>query len=73
MDIGIDQLMAVVRQLPAGQLNRLKRELGVLAVPLSKTKKVSLEKLLLSGPCMSGAQVKEFSDIRSRLTSWRTE
>jgi len=70
-DIEFDQLVKVVKKLPAGQWTKLKTEVEQAAISSSQRKK--LEKLLLSGPTFSKKQLEKVIAVRKALVQWRTK
>lgn len=74
VDIGFEQLVQAIRQLPASKIMQLKAELSE-KVPASKKSEsnADFQKLLLSGPVMDAKQYEEYKDIRSRINKWRTK
>lgn len=73
VDIGFDQLLKAINQLPAAKIVQLKAELS--------TKKVSnnthvhsgdFQKFLLNGPVMDDHQYEGYKETRNRLNKWRT-
>lgn len=70
IDIEIDQLLKIVRELPAGKLMRLKAEMDK-EVNVSKTND-ELENLLLKGPVATEEQIRVIEDNRKAINGWRT-
>lgn len=72
LNIGIEELLRLIKQLPANQLAKLK-----VGINESKIKNVethsSFQKLLLNGPIMNGEQKGVFPKIHDRINSWRTK
>ena len=74
VDIGFEQLIQAIKQLPASKIMQLKAELEE-KVPASKVSKSNADflKLLLSGPVMDDKQYEEYKDVRNRINKWRTK
>ena len=69
VDIGFDQLIHMVKQLPRKQLNQLLSEVNKPSQPVAKNE--DLKKLLLSGPTFSEEQIQTIYKTREELTKWR--
>ncbi len=72
LDIDYNQLLNLIKQLPATQLLKLKTELDENDSQ-EKPKKASsdFQKLLLNGPVMSDEQYNTFTENRERMNQWR--
>ncbi len=70
VDIGFDQLLKIVKTLPAGQLKQLKAEIEKEA---KSDKPVDLEKLLLNGPTATKKQLDTIGKNRKAINQWRTK
>ena len=68
MDIGLDQLIQAIKQLPAKQLLKLKAELNKSAS--SKTEKEDFKKFLLQAPVFTEDQVALMEDARKNINKW---
>jgi hypothetical protein len=70
VDIGFEQLLEIVRNLPGEQLDRLKEEIE----KNKKTKNVSVDKesFLLSGPVFTDEQIEDIIEARKTINKWRT-
>jgi hypothetical protein len=71
VDIGFDQLIHMVKQLPRKQLEKLLTEVSRLPRPVAKSG--DLKSLLLSGPTFSEEQLQDIYKTREALTKWRTK
>lgn len=71
IEIGYDQLVKLVKQLPKKQWTRLKSEVEKNEVP-SDTKSDMLT-LLLNGPTFSKKQLDEVAKARKEINQWRTK
>ena len=71
MEIGLDQLIQAIKQLPAGQLLMLKAEINGTAV--SKTEKEDFKKFLLQAPVFTEDQIALMEDARKSINKWGTK
>lgn len=71
VDIGFDQILRIVKKLPAGQLRQLKAQIekGVS----EEKSKIDLLTLLLNGPTATKKQLKTIADNRKAINQWRTK
>ncbi|MGZ3860296.1 MAG: hypothetical protein ACXVMS_12225 [Flavisolibacter sp.] len=69
VNIGFDQLVKIVKTLPAGQLKQLKAEIEKKS---KGTQSVNLETLLLKGPTATKKQLDTIVKNRKALNQWRT-
>ena len=69
VDIGFDQLLKIVKNLPSGQLKQLKAE---IEKETTDSKNVDLESLLLNGPTATKKQLDIISQNRKAINQWRT-
>jgi hypothetical protein len=74
VDIGFEQLVQAIKQLPEGKIMQLKAELDEQA-PSSKGSEPNADflKLLLNGPVMSDKQYQNYRDLRNRFNTWRAK
>ncbi len=70
VDITFDQLLKVVKKLPARQLRRLKAEIE--QEDNVKKSKFDLETLLLNGPTATKKQLEIIENNRKDINQWRT-
>ena len=72
LNIDYNQLLNLIKQLPATQIVKLKTELNK-KYSKEKPKKASSDfrKFLLNGPVMSDKQYSTFVENRERLDQWR--
>lgn len=71
IDIGFEQLVSIVKRLPAKQWAKLKEE-----VEMKKSinnEREDFRKLLLRGPQFSENQLNEIIANRKKIDEWRTE
>ena len=71
LEIGFDQLLHAIQQLPENQRAILKEELNKEEQP--KEELSDFQKLLLNGPVISDEQYKNYKEIRKHLNKWRTK
>lgn len=71
VDIEFDQLVKIVKTLPAGKLRQLKAE---IENQVKKVKaKVDLRTLLLNGPVATKKQLETIENNRKSINQWRTK
>ncbi len=71
VDIEFDQLIEVVKALPAKQLKKLKSEIEKKSgVPKPQT---DLKTLLLKGPVATPKQLERIEKNRKAINQWRTK
>jgi len=72
LDIGFEQLLVLIRQLPANQIAKLKIELPEILVD-SQTQSIknTFQTLLLDGPTMSENQQESYLQTRERFKQWK--
>jgi hypothetical protein len=71
VEIGFEELLSAIKQLPDSQLAILKQELAKKReTPIKNSK---LKALLLNGPVMTDEQYKAFKETRKQLNQWRTK
>ena len=70
VNIGFDQLLKIVKDLPSGQLRQLK---AVIEKEEKREKSVDLETLLLSGPTATKKQLDTIAKNRKAINQWRTK
>jgi hypothetical protein len=68
VDIGFDQLVKIVKTLPASQWKKLKAEIEKETAPTN-----NLESILLNGPVATKKQLKTIADNRKAINKWRTK
>jgi len=69
LDIGFEQLVQLVKRLPARQWKKLKQEVD----HENSTVTSELEKFLLSAPTFSEKQLEEIATTRKAINRWRTK
>jgi len=71
IDIGYDQLVKLVKQLPKRQWTKLKSE--VEESNISADTQSDMLTLLLNGPTFSKKQLDEIAKARKEINQWRTK
>ena len=71
VDIKFDELLKIVKALPAGQLNQLKAEIEKEVN--EQRPKTDLETLLLNGPTATKKQLEIIKSNRKAINQWRTK
>ncbi|MET3978904.1 hypothetical protein ABIB62_001473 [Mucilaginibacter sp. UYP25] len=70
VDIGFNDLVEIVKNLPADQLLQLKKELQDKP---ANSNKVHFRDLLVNGPTISDEQAKTMEETRKAINQWRTK
>ena len=70
VDIAFDQLLRIVKKLPAGQLRKLKAQIEKEVK--DEKSKIDLEALLLNGPTATKKQLEIITNNRKAINQWRT-
>ena len=74
VDIQYEQLINIIRHLPANQLARIKSDLeNTVAVNKVETGKTDFQEFLLKGPVMSDVQYSAFKENRKAFNQWRSK
>ena len=74
INLEYEQLLGLVKQLPAAKLVQLKSELSNnLIDEKSKSEISEFQDFLLRGPVMSDAQYEQFLENRKWFNQWRTK
>lgn len=71
VDIGFEQLVKIVKTLPANQLKQLKAEIDKETI--ADKPKTDLEALLLNGPVATKKQLEVIAKNRKAISQWRTK
>jgi len=71
LDIAFDQLLKIVKKLPADQLLQLKAEIEKKGKNIKHN--TNLEKLLLNGPVATKKQLELIAKNRNAINQWRKE
>lgn len=70
MEIGLDQLIQAIKQLPAKQLLKLKAEINNTAP--EKTEKKDFKAFLLQAPVFNDEQITLIEEARKGINKWGT-
>ncbi len=74
IDIGYEQLLRLVKQLPAAKMVQLKSELSEnLIEEKSKSDNSEFQNFLLNGPVMTDNEYEQFLENRKWFNQWRTK
>ncbi len=72
LDLNFDQVIELIKQLPASQLAKLKMELSDSFLKKKSKKDLSkLQDFLLNAPVMSDEQFEVYQKRRKELSKWR--
>ena len=71
VDIAFEQLLKVVKKLPAGQLKQLKVEIE--KETKGSRSKIDLKTLLLNGPVATKKEIETIKKNRKSINQWRTK
>ena len=70
VDIEFDELLKIVKKLPAKKLKQLKAE---IEKEVKQDQSVDLETLLLNGPTATKKQLETIAKNRKAINQWRTK
>lgn len=74
VDIQYEQLIDIIRNLPANQLEKIKSDLkNTVAVNKDETGKIDFQKFILKGPVMTDVQSEAFKENRKAFNQWRSK
>lgn len=74
LNIGYEQLLFLIKQLPANQIEKLKKDIEINYKLVQTEKEISeLQKFLLNGPVMSKEQYDTYLENRKHFNQWRTK
>ena len=74
VDIQYEQLIDIIRHLPANQLAKIKSDLeNTVTVNKDETGKTDFQEFLLKGPVMSDVQYSAFKENRKKFNQWRSK
>lgn len=71
VNIGFEQLVQIVKMLPASQWNKLKKEVEGKKAAQKDT--YELEAFLLTAPTFTQEQLDEIARTRQEINQWRTK
>ncbi len=74
LDIGYEQLLFLIKQMPANQIAKLKNDIDDSFVILKSKKEISdFQKFLLQGPVMNDEQYENYLENRKNFNQWRAK
>jgi len=74
LDIGYNQVLHLVNQLPANQIVKIKYELSENIIAKKAKSEISdFQKFILSAPVMSDEQYDNFNQQRQHFNQWRVQ
>ena len=74
LDIGYNQVLHLVNQLPANQIVKIKYELSENNIAKKAKSEISdFQKFILSAPVMSDEQYDNFNQQRQHFNQWRVQ
>jgi hypothetical protein len=74
VEIGYEQLVQAIKQLPVSKILQLKAELAVeKPTGNHSANSVDFQKLLLKGPVMDDKQYEGYKSLRNRFNKWRAK
>lgn len=74
LDIGYEQLLFLIKQMPANQIAKLKNDIDDSFVVLKSKKEISdFQKFLLQGPVMNDEQYENYLENRKNFNKWRAK
>lgn len=71
LNIGYEQLIAIINQLPIDEVNKLKAEIERISSEKNIENVNDLESLIADGPVMSDEKYNEFEENRKNFNQWR--
>jgi hypothetical protein len=72
IDVDIDQLLFLIRNLPEKQLVEIQTEISKTLQGKSSENKAEYLDMLLQAPTMSDEQYQQFKENRKAFNQWRT-
>ena len=73
LNLGYAQIIDLVRQLPANQIEKIKKELTENFILTKAKSEISdFQQFILAGPVMSDEQYQSFKQQRQQFNLWRT-
>lgn len=74
VDISYEQLINLIRHLPANQLAKIKYDLeNIVSTDEAEIRKTDFQVFISKGPVMSDAQYAAFKENRKSLNQWRSK
>ena len=71
LNIGYEQLIAIINQLPIDEVKKLKTEIDRISNERNVEAVDDLESLIVDGPVMSDEKYNEFEEHRKNFNQWR--
>lgn len=71
MNIGLSELLRVIKQLPTDQKIKIKMEVEKDLASVSNTQSSNLKDLLLNGPIMTEEEEQNFQEIENQFDQWQ--
>ncbi|MDR2233705.1 MAG: hypothetical protein LBE56_11385 [Tannerella sp.] len=73
IQLNYEQIMGLIRQMPANQIERIKNEISDHYIQTKAVKDITgFQKFILSAPVMSAEQYEQFKQNRKYFNQWRT-
>ncbi|MCO6491215.1 MAG: hypothetical protein J5I98_22555 [Phaeodactylibacter sp.] len=73
LNIGYQELIELIKQLPFNQIRQLKADLALMVTENDMEKEISdFQEFLLEGPVMEEDQYQDFLSSRKYFNAWRT-
>ena len=74
VNIQYEQLIEIIRHLPANQLAKIKSDLdNSISILNAENEKTDFQEFLLKGPVMSDVQYAAFKENRKAFNQWRSK
>ncbi|MDR2840716.1 MAG: hypothetical protein LBV75_05575 [Paludibacter sp.] len=74
VNLGYEQIVTLIRQLPANQIEKIKTEFTQDYIKAKAQTEISeFQQFLLSGPVMSNKQYHNFKENRKQFNEWRIQ
>ncbi len=70
-NIGYEQLIAIINQLPIDEVNKLKAEIERISSEKNVESIDEIESLIADGPVMNDDKYNEFEENRKNFSQWR--
>lgn len=70
-NIGYEQLIAIIHQLPIDEINKLKAEIERISSEKNVESIDEIESLIAEGPVMNDDKYNEFEENRKNFSQWR--
>jgi 3-methyladenine DNA glycosylase Tag len=74
VNIPYEQLIDIIRHLPANQLEKIKSDLqNTVGINQVENEKADFQKFILKGPVMTDLQYSAFKENRKTFNQWRSK